>query len=241
MSRRVGGGGARAAGASEPSGSVIVMSAMGADGTGAPRCPDRFRFGRPGARRRGAARRRASSPWPSGVARPLDSRSCRLGVGIASAFLVAYSSTYSWPVSSRISYITSSMIWRTSRSSPGRRSGSRRSGGRMHVDRLERASAPWRRAAGCPGAHDADRDDRAARAQGEAGGAGVPLCSCRRPPRGCPRGRCRTAHPARARRAAVLSALGWRCPRCGRSGSCPWPGRGTWSSRSPCTRPCPRR
>ena len=40
--------------------------------------------------------------------------------GKPSAFLVAYSSTYSWPLSSRISYMTSSMIWRSTRRSSAR-------------------------------------------------------------------------------------------------------------------------
>ena len=116
----------------EPSGSVIVISsAMGPEGTGAAvpaRNPMRASGRLARARRRSTGGRRPLAVGPG--ARPSAvvavRRASAPGVttsavsadGKVSAFLVAYSSTYSWPESSRISNITSSMIWRsTSRSS----------------------------------------------------------------------------------------------------------------------------
>ena len=146
-------------------------------------------------RRSGSSRRRASSPArpaPRGRRRSAspvrDGDDGRLGLGL----LPAYTLRYSWPVSSRISNISSSVIWRSTRWSSARR-GSARLDRAADLDRaLRRPWAASRRAAGSRGADDADREDRAADLQRQ---PRRPCGPCTGSRRGCacPRGRCRTA------------------------------------------------
>ena len=199
--------------AAEPSGSVIVMSAMDRR-RGLPdgRCDARpVGPGGRARRRSGAARAVAAwRPFARRRRRRRDAWPARRGSGRRRPSCVAYSSTYSWPVSSRISYITSSVIWRsTMRSSAAVGVAARRRSGRPMRTRTgsEGLREPWRRAAGSRGCRSMPTGMIGhAGAQGQPGGAGVAPVQLRRRGSACPRGRCRTARPARGRRAAVSSA-----------------------------------